>query len=71
MCVRTKVVTQQTSLSCTKCGQVSTIWRKRSKMKKRNHLKKLFCVKCREEVNHKELRLDNELPAWLREHEEE
>lgn len=67
MAVGTRTVTQQTSLKCCECGQVNTIWRKRSKMKKREHLKKLYCIKCKKEVNHTELRLDNELPAWLRE----
>ncbi|USL89446.1 DNA-binding protein [Bacillus phage vB_BceH_LY2] len=67
MAVGTRTVTQQTSLKCCECGQVNTIWRKRSKMKKRNHVKHMECFVCKKTTEHLELRLDNELPAWLRE----
>lgn len=67
MAVGTRTVTQQTSLECTICGSVNTIWRKRSKMKKKSHTKHMYCVKCMTDTAHTELRLENELPAWLRE----
>ena len=67
MGVGTRTHVQQTSLKCTICDSVNTIWRKRSKMKKKSHTKHMYCVKCMTDTAHTELRLDNELPAWLRE----
>lgn len=36
---------------CGKCGFVMPLPRKKSKKKEFAHLKKLYCIKCKEEVN--------------------
>lgn len=43
------------TLKCSDCGNIVVIHRKMSKNKKAGHLKKLYCIKCRKEVNHIEL----------------
>ena len=40
---------------CTRCGQKGLpIWRKKGGEREAGHLKKIFCLKCQEEVNHVE-----------------
>lgn len=43
---------------CTKCGSKNmlTVSRKQGQAREPGHLKKLFCFKCNEEVNHAEVR---------------
>lgn len=42
---------------CSKCGKKGIpISRKQSKQRESGHLKKLYCVHCREETNHIEIR---------------
>ena len=42
---------------CTKCGNKGIpISRKQSKQRESGHLKKLYCVHCKEETNHIEIR---------------
>lgn len=42
---------------CTQCGQKGiTIMRKSSHYKKSGHLKKLYCIHCKQQVNHVEIR---------------
>lgn len=42
---------------CTKCGKKGIpISRKNSRHREVNHLKKLYCIYCQEEVNHVEIR---------------
>lgn len=51
---------QQTTISefyCTKCGKKGMpLARKRAKLRQGEHLKKLFCIYCQEEINHLEIR---------------
>lgn len=42
---------------CTKCGNEGLpIWRKKGQERKAGHLKKLYCLHCKEEVNHVEIK---------------
>lgn len=42
---------------CTKCGRESfPIMRKKGNQREAGHLKKLYCIYCKEEVNHAEIR---------------
>lgn len=43
--------TFQTEFFCTRCGHKHSIHRKDNKRKKSGHLKKLYCIRCKEEVN--------------------
>ena len=43
------------TLKCTECGNLIVIHRKLSNNKKEGHLKNLYCIKCKKEVNHIEL----------------
>ena len=45
----------QTRLICTKCGNIQTIYRKVKHIKPFGHMKKLWCYKCKKEVNHFEI----------------
>ncbi len=44
-----------TQLKCPQCGNIASIMRKESSLRKVGHLKKLYCFICKEEVNHIEL----------------
>ena len=42
---------------CTNCGKESVpIMRRKSHMREAGHLKKLYCINCRKEINHFEVR---------------
>jgi hypothetical protein len=41
---------------CTQCTNKISLPRKNSKQRERNHLKNIYCIKCKEEVNHYEVR---------------
>jgi ribosomal protein L33 len=41
---------------CTQCSSTIFLPRKKSKQKERDHLKKIYCIECRDEINHKETR---------------
>jgi hypothetical protein len=41
---------------CTGCSYVTFLPRKKSRQKERDHLKKIYCVSCKVEINHKEIR---------------
>lgn len=41
---------------CTVCANKQMLSRKKSKKKEKGHLKKLHCFKCKEELNHYEVR---------------
>ncbi|MBQ9019562.1 MAG: hypothetical protein IJ097_04570 [Bacilli bacterium] len=45
-----------TSLICPECGNISKIWRSTNKQKEMYHKKKLYCVICKKEINHIELK---------------
>jgi hypothetical protein len=62
-----KTRTSQTHLSCSCCSNVVSIHRKRSKMKEKNHVKHMYCWKCKETTAHIEVKEDVFLPEWLRE----
>ncbi len=44
----------QTQLVCSKCGNVQTIWRLSSKLKKQGHIKDLYCYVCLKKTKHVE-----------------
>ncbi|QEM43099.1 helix-turn-helix DNA binding domain protein [Bacillus phage Chotacabras] len=67
MAVGAKTVTASTHLECEVCGNVTMLWRKRSKMKQKQHLKHMYCPKCKETTGHYELRDDVGVPAWIKE----
>lgn len=47
----------QSRFFCTKCGREGIpIFRKKGKLREPGHLKKLYCMYCKEEVNHAEVR---------------
>jgi len=42
---------------CTQCGNEGvSIWRKSNKKRECGHLKKLYCIHCKKETNHVEVR---------------
>jgi ribosomal protein L33 len=41
---------------CTQCNNETFLPRKASQQRERNHLKKIYCIKCRDEMNHVEKR---------------
>lgn len=41
---------------CSQCSGANFLPRKTSKQRERGHLKRIYCVKCKEEVNHIEHR---------------
>lgn len=62
--------TSQTRLLCVHSGNVTTIWRRKGRLKQQGHLKKLYCAECGREHNHYELgEWDNpeEVLEYLRE----
>lgn len=70
MAVGSKTRTAPTHLQCPKCNHIMTIQRKRSKMKEKNHIKHMYCYKCREVTGHIEVKEDVFLPDWLVEERE-
>ncbi len=45
----------QTAIQCPICGNISYIFRKAGKQKKAGHLKKMYCFKCKQDVNQVEI----------------
>jgi hypothetical protein len=41
---------------CVQCTNKMTLPRKNSKQREKSHLKSLYCVKCKDEINHYEVR---------------
>lgn len=41
---------------CLKCGERTFLPRRLSKMREKGHFKKIYCIKCKGEVNHLEVR---------------
>lgn len=64
-----KTKTAATFLQCKGCRNVTQIHRKRSKMREKNHIKHMYCYKCKEVKPHIEVKEDIFLPQWLREEE--
>lgn len=46
----------QTAIQCPICGTVSYIFRKAGKQKKAGHLKKMYCFKCKRDINQVEIK---------------
>lgn len=69
MASNSKTKTAETFLQCKECGNVTRIHRKRSKMREKNHIKHMYCYKCREVTPHIEVKEDIFLPQWLKEGE--
>lgn len=62
-----KTRTQQTHLECEICENIVPIHRKRGKMKERNHIKHMYCFRCKETTAHIEVKEAAFFPAWLKE----
>lgn len=56
-----------TQLQCPECDNIQTIQRRQSKMREKNHIKHMYCWKCKETTGHIEVKEDIFLPEWLRE----
>lgn len=41
---------------CLKCATKTALPRKMSRMREKGHFKKIYCITCREEINHLEVR---------------
>lgn len=55
---------------CTKCGNEGLpVWRMPSTERGKGHLKKLYCIHCREEVNHYECYDDKDIEKFYRKFE--
>ena len=49
----------QVKLRCGVCGDEEFIWRRKSKLKERFHVKHLWCPVCKERTPHIEIREDS------------
>lgn len=67
MTVCSKTRTAQTFLQCSCCGNINPIFRKRSKMKVKNHIKHMYCYKCKEVTAHVEVKEEAFYPEWVKE----
>lgn len=47
---------EQVTLRCAVCGRESFIWRRKSRLKEKGHVKHLWCPSCKERVPHVEVR---------------
>lgn len=54
---RTQV--RQVILQCRVCGNVFFIWRKRSRLRARGHIKHLYCYVCKVDTAHFEIKEDS------------
>ena len=61
-----KTITKTTYLECDECGNVVTIHRKKHKMREKDHVKHMYCFKCKDRTAHIETKDDLFLPEWLR-----
>lgn len=43
-------------LRCQNCGNETMIWRRKGRLKEPNHVKHLWCFKCRDRTAHVEVR---------------
>lgn len=50
---------EQVRLRCQSCGNETFIWRRKCKLKEKDHVKHLWCVKCEERTPHIEIREDS------------
>ena len=64
-----KVYQMKTSrFFCTKCGREGLpVHRKKGQERKGGHLKKLYCIYCKEEVNHIECKTPEEVEEMVKE----
>ncbi len=46
---------KQVALECRQCGNRTYIWRKQGKLRERGHVKRLWCIECRDRTAHVEL----------------
>jgi transcription elongation factor Elf1 len=46
--------TVQSEMICTKCGTNNSILRNAGQLRKKEHIKHLYCYKCQERTEHKE-----------------
>ena len=54
---RTNFALSNSEFYCTKCGKKGLpVMRKKGQQREPGHLKKLYCIFCKEEVNHAEIR---------------
>jgi hypothetical protein len=53
-------------LECECCSTVTTIRRKTGKVKEREHVKHMYCYKCKEVTAHTEKKEDLFYPQWVK-----
>lgn len=41
---------------CLRCGNKVPLPRKKGKIREKHHLKQIYCIKCKEDINHLEVR---------------
>lgn len=60
-----EMITNSSSFYCMNCGEKGIpVCRKKSKQKGKHHRKKLYCIHCKNEVNHIECRNDVEVEEF-------
>lgn len=57
--MKTKRKIVETRLICPQCGNIQKIFRLASKRKNFGHLKALWCFKCKQRINHIEIKDEN------------
>ena len=59
-----KIYTQLTNLVCLDCGNIMMIQRKKSNLKKIGHIKDLYCINCKKNTKHFEVKEINKF-LWI------
>ena len=65
-----KIPVRKTMLECTKCHNLVEIFRKKSKMKEKGHIKHFYCYKCKERTAHLDHRGEHITTEIIKEPEE-
>ncbi|QEG13573.1 hypothetical protein MARVELLAND_42 [Bacillus phage vB_BspM_MarvelLand] len=60
-----KTKTCSTYLQCTECTNVVKIYRKKSRLKEKDHVKHMYCYKCKVITAHLEVKEDVFIPSWI------
>jgi len=66
-----KTKTKPTYLECENCKNVVTIQRRLSKMHGHNHVKHMYCYKCKQVTPHIEKKEELFFPEWIKESDTE
>lgn len=58
-----KIISSFYCINCGKCG--IPVWRNKSSLHKNGHRKALYCVNCKQTINHVEVRTDEEKKRFM------